>query len=113
MSEATYHERIRRLRPMPGDVLYSREGSVLGIACRIPPDTELCMGQRMMLIRAGSRIEPAYLEFVLNSPLITDIAAANTTGGAAPRINVSTVKAFPVPLPPSLSSGRSSQRCTR
>jgi type I restriction enzyme S subunit len=37
---------------------------------------------------------------VLNSPLITGIAAAKTTGGAAPRINVATVKAYPIPVPP-------------
>jgi type I restriction enzyme S subunit len=32
--------------------------------------------------------------------LITNLAAAKTTGGAAPRINVATVKAYPIPLPP-------------
>jgi type I restriction enzyme S subunit len=100
VSEFTYLERIQRLEPAEDDILYSREGGILGIACRVPPDTQLCLGQRMMLIRAGSAIDAAFLEMVLNSPLITRIALAKTTGGAAPRINVATVKAYPVPLPP-------------
>ena len=54
----------------------------------------------MMLIRAGALVRPDYLELVLNSPLITEIARRETTGGAAPRINVSTVKAYQIPVPP-------------
>ena len=100
VSKSTYLERIQRLEPAENDILYSREGGILGIACRVPPNTQLCLGQRMMLIRAGSEIDSAFLEMVLNSPLITRIALAKTTGGAAPRINVATVKAYPIPLPP-------------
>src|SRR5690606_9384321 len=49
---------------------------------------------------AGNAVIPKFLEMVLNSPLITEIARQRTTGGAAPRINVSTVKAYPIPVPP-------------
>jgi type I restriction enzyme S subunit len=100
VSEATFLERIQRLKPLAGDILYSREGGILGIACQVPPGLELCLGQRMMLVRPPRIISSAFLEMVLNSPLITDIARGKTTGGAAPRINVSTVKAYPIPLPP-------------
>lgn len=100
VSEETYKERIQRLTPKSGDILYSREGGILGIACSVPPDTKLCLGQRMMLIRAGENLASEFLELVLNSPLITEIARRKTTGGAAPRVNVSTVKAYPIPLPP-------------
>jgi type I restriction enzyme, S subunit len=99
VSESTYLERIQRLEPAENDILYSREGGILGVACRVPPNTQLCLGQRMMLIRPGASIDAAFLEMVLNSPLITRIALAKTTGGAAPRINVATVKAYPIPLP--------------
>jgi type I restriction enzyme S subunit len=100
VSNATYEERIDRLRPIRDDILYSREGGILGVACRIPPNVDLCLGQRMLLIRAGEQIAPAFLELVLNSPVITDIARRETTGGAAPRVNVSTVRAYPIPVPP-------------
>ncbi len=100
VSEQTFEERVQRLRPQENDILYSREGGILGIACRVPATTELCLGQRMMLIRVGNWLSSAYLELVLNAPLITEIARMQTTGGAAPRVNVSTVKSYPIPVPP-------------
>jgi type I restriction enzyme S subunit len=99
VTEATYGERTKRLTPAADDILYSREGGILGVACRVPPRVELCLGQRMMLIRANMSIRPRFLEVVLNSPLITGITRARTTGGAAPRINVATVRAYPIPVP--------------
>ncbi|MCP3682643.1 MAG: restriction endonuclease subunit S [bacterium] len=99
VSETTFKKRIERLKPIENDVLYSREGGILGVACRVPKGTELCLGQRMMLLRPSSVILPIFLEMVLNSPLITTIAKEKTTGGAAPRVNVSTVKSYPIPLP--------------
>jgi len=100
VSTETYLERIERLEPKADDILYSREGGILGIACRIPKGVRLCLGQRLMLIRAGGETNSEYLEIILNSPFITDIARAQTTGGAAPRVNMSTVRAYPIPLPP-------------
>jgi type I restriction enzyme S subunit len=99
VSEETYIERIQRLEPFYNDILYSREGGVLGVACRIPDGTKICLGQRMMLIRPSDKVFPEYLEIVLNSPLITFLARQMTTGGAAPRVNVSTVKKYLIPLP--------------
>ena len=100
VNDATFLERIQRLRPVANDILYSREGGILGIACRIPEKVELCLGQRMMVIRSATVVDPAFLEMILNSPLITNIAKNRTTGGAAPRVNVATVKAYPIPVPP-------------
>ncbi|EFB2685185.1 restriction endonuclease subunit S [Escherichia coli O157:H7] len=100
VSEQTYIERTQRLEPSYGDILYSREGGILGVACRVPKKVKICLGQRMMLIRPKENISSEYLEFVLNSPLITSLAQQMTTGGAAPRVNVSTVKGYPIPCPP-------------
>ena len=52
-----------------------------------------------MLIRADEIMEPAFLEMVLNSPPIKRLATEATTGGAAPRVNVATVKSYPIPIP--------------
>jgi type I restriction enzyme S subunit len=100
VSKETHLERIERLEPTADDILYSREGGILGIACRVPSNVKLCLGQRLMLIRVGAEIRADFLEIVLNSPFITDIAKSRTTGGAAPRVNMSTVRAYPIPLPP-------------
>jgi type I restriction enzyme, S subunit len=100
VSHQTYGERVDRLVPKPGDILYSREGSILGIACRIPVGEELCLGQRMMLLRAHDPSTSAFIELMLNSPHVTKIADESTLGGCSPHVNVGEIKAFVIPLPP-------------
>ncbi|WP_067515298.1 restriction endonuclease subunit S [Endozoicomonas ascidiicola] len=98
VSEETYLSRISRLKPEPGDILYSREGTV-GIACQIPLDVELCLGQRMLLIRAGDRIQAKYLTIVLNSDYILSVVRSLIMGSTAPRINMKDIRAFKIPIP--------------
>ena len=106
VTEMTYHERISRLKPEPGDVLYSREGGILGIACAVPNGVELCLGQRMMLMRASGVIYSRYLMLVLNSSMTLSIVRRLTSGSAAPHINVRDIRAFVVPLPPLAEQAR-------
>jgi type I restriction enzyme S subunit len=100
VSEQAFKKRIERLRPRPGDILYSREGGILGIACVIPPGVELCLGQRMMLFRARSDFTGALLMHWLNSPAILRRVHELTGGSASPHLNVRDIKAFPTPVPP-------------
>ena len=100
VSKQTYEERVERLVPKPDDILYSREGGILGIACRIPAGEKLCLGQRMMLLRPHHPTSAAFLELMLNSPHVTKIAVESTLGGCAPHINVGEIRAFVIPLPP-------------
>jgi type I restriction enzyme S subunit len=98
VSEETYDERIQRLIPNTGDILYSREGTI-GIACQIPQRIELCLGQRMVIIRAGDLISPEYLTIVLNSDVILSKVKKLTVGTTVPRINMKDIRAFMIPLP--------------
>ena len=100
VSEDTYRIRVKRLEPKQCDVLYIREGGILGVACLVPPNTRLCLGQRLMVIRATDALVPRFLELCLNSSWIKDFATEKTTGGAAPRVNMSTIRAYPIPTPP-------------
>lgn len=101
VSDNTFEERIKRLRPESGDVLYSREGGILGIACQIPVGVELCLGQRMMLMRPESRIKASLVMHWLNSPYIfLDRVQSMIQGAASPHINVGEVKRFPCPIAP-------------
>ncbi len=100
VSRQTYEERVQRLVPKPDDILYSREGGILGVACRIPVGEELCMGQRMMLLRPHHPTSSSFIELLLNSPHVTKIADESILGGCAPHINVGEIKAFVIPLPP-------------
>ena len=100
VSVETYNERIERLKPTEGDILYIREGGILGVGCRIPKDVRLCLGQRSMLIRCNRVISSRFMEVLLNSPYLVELAKHWTTGGAAPRVNMSTVRGYPIPTPP-------------
>ena len=100
VSENTYKVRVTRLEPRQDDVLYIREGGILGVACLVPSNTRLCLGQRLMHIRTNNAVVPQFLELCLNSPWITEFAIEKTTGGAAPRVNMSIVRGYPIPLPP-------------
>ena len=99
VSEETFHDRNRRIIPQPGDVLYSREGSVLGIACTIPSNVYPCLGQRMMLLRSGKKLNNRYLMHYLNSPMVTNHVIATKGGTGSPHINVGDIKEFKIPIP--------------
>lgn len=98
VSVETYNERITRLKPEPGDVLFSREGAILGLACIIPSGLEVCMGQRMMLLRPSKEMNNRYLMHYLNSPISRQLIVENVGGSASPHINVGDIKRFKIPF---------------
>jgi type I restriction enzyme S subunit len=101
VSSITYEERISRLKPKEGDILYSREGGILGVASQVPANLEVCLAQRLMLIRCINHLlRGDFLTAVLNSEVILSSARALTTGTASPHLNVHDVKSFDVPIPP-------------
>lgn len=72
VSDQTYLERIARAEPTFGDILYSREGTYFGIAAEMPPDQQVCLGQRMVLIRPNpKRANNRFIRLWLNSPLLS------------------------------------------
>ncbi|MFH1200690.1 MAG: restriction endonuclease subunit S [Candidatus Micrarchaeota archaeon] len=100
VSDETFMERILRVKPQPGDVLYSREGGILGIACMIPKEVELCLGQRMMLLRTHPSFSGMLLMHWLNSRTIQYRVQELIGGSASPHLNVKDIKNFPTPVPP-------------
>ena len=59
VSENTYKARVSRLEPRQDDILYIREGGILGVACLVPSNTRLCLGQRLMHIRTNNAVAPS------------------------------------------------------
>jgi type I restriction enzyme S subunit len=100
VSEEGYEKRVLRIMPQPGDVLYSREGGILGVACMVPNATRLCMAQRMILFRTDSIESSKYLMHVLNSNLVLGRVRALTGGSASPHLNVGEIRNFLLPIPP-------------
>ena len=99
VSEEEYQKRIKRLKPMPGDVVYAREGTY-GDAAILPPGHEFCLGQRMMLFRADPVMStPEYLLYTLISMDVRRQADKLNTGSTVPHVNVRDAKRFKVMLP--------------
>lgn len=100
VDEATFAERNRRMKPEENDVLFSREGALLGVAVSVPANLEFCLGQRMMIFRLNSCIEAKYYENVLNSSIFRSQYASEITGTASPHLNIRDICRFAIPLPP-------------
>jgi len=101
VSEETYRERTSRVVPARGDILYSREGTYFGIAAEVPEDTRVCLGQRMVLIRPRNGvIDFRFLRHWLNSPIMASRIHGYRDGSVAERLNLPTIRALPVVVPP-------------
>jgi len=101
VSEETYAERITRVTPSRGDLLYSREGTYFGIAAEVPPNTRVCLGQRMVLIRPDKRrLDFSFLCHWLNSPIMAAHIHGYRDGTVAERLNLPTIRALPILIPP-------------
>lgn len=105
VSENEYQERIARLRPEPGDVIFTREAPV-GEAFVIPVGMRICLGQRVMLLRPRpDKLKGDFLIAQVYSGAIAERIAALTSGTTNPHLNVAEVRNFLVPLPPVKEQG--------
>lgn len=110
VSERQYRERIARLEPKAGDVIFTREAPV-GEAFVIPPGMKICLGQRVMLLRPmDRRLVAEYLLAQIYSGTVKDRIATLTSGTTNPHLNVSEVKYFEIPLPPYAEQQRIAER---
>jgi type I restriction enzyme S subunit len=101
VSDETYKKRIARAEPRYGDLVYSREGTYFGIAAELPPGVRVCLGQRMVLLRPNEhKAHFRFLRYWLNSPVMARHIHGHRDGTVAERLNMPTIRALPVALPP-------------
>jgi len=99
VTEQEYVERSSRGEAVAGDVILSREGTV-GIAAIVPPDTRLCMGQRLVRVRPGNRLESEFLLAVLLWLLSPHLIARVMIGSTSKHLNVKEFRRMKIPVPP-------------
>ena len=99
VSEETFLERIRRLQPLAGDILFSREGTI-GLSIVVPEGLEICLGQRMMMFRTFRWLIPEYFRYVLISKMFVNQWEKKLIGTAAHHINIGDIKKMIIPFPP-------------
>lgn len=95
-----YNERVKRLCPEEGDIVYGREGT-FGEAVRVPKNTKVCLGQRVMLFRPKKSIcNSIFLWALLRSDAIYHQALQKTSGSTVGHVNIKDIKKFRGFCPP-------------
>ena len=99
--EHEYYQRIQRKRPEKGDIVYTREGAILGIAAIIDRECNVALGQRSMLLSPNTAMcMPQFLSVAMNFESFLRKALGGVGGSASPHINVGDIKMFAIILPP-------------
>ena len=99
--EDEYVKRIQRKKPDVGDIVYTREGAILGIAAIIDRNCNVALGQRSMLLSPNiNKCASEFLCVAMNSDSFLDNALKGVSGSASPHINVGDIKAFRMIMPP-------------
>ena len=101
VTEEEYKVRIQRHKPIPGDVIYCREGARFGNAGLVMDGMTPCLGQRTMLFQAKrGTATPEYLWALMCSKAIYHQAELKVGGAAAPHVNIRDIRKFVCVLPP-------------
>src|ERR1019366_1847593 len=93
-----YEIQSKRHRPVPGDIVYSRELSY-GWAALLPESPRVCLSQGMCLFRPAPDLNGTFLLYVLNGPIGRAQATRAAVGAAHPHINLGDIKAYLIPMP--------------
>ena len=100
VDEASYRQRVERLIPQEGDIIYSREGKRLGIASPVGKD-RICLGQRVMLFRPGLNTDTNFLLWSMNGRDFYLRAVTGLGATTSPHINVADIRKLLVRTPSS------------
>ncbi len=92
-----FHHRIRRAKPRPGDLIFTREAP-MGEICMVPEGVELCVGQRQVLLRVREDIDPHYILYAMQSPFVRHQIFWNEgTGSTVSNVRIPVLKKLKIP----------------
>ncbi|KLF88332.1 restriction endonuclease subunit S [Enterobacter asburiae] len=95
--EDGYKSRIKRAKPRVNDIVFTREAP-MGEVCLIPEGIDCCLGQRQVLLRANSEINPYYLFWALQSPYVQHQISWNEgTGTTVSNVRIPVLKDLKIP----------------
>jgi restriction endonuclease S subunit len=101
VSQHTYNELTRRVRPKRGDILYTAVGATYGIALLVDFDAPFVFQRHIAhIIPNPDVIDSAYLSLFLNSPHGKRQSDRAAIGSAQPTVTLKSLAAFHVPCPP-------------
>jgi type I restriction enzyme S subunit len=100
LDEEAYLNRVKRIEPNVGDIIYAREGTY-GQAVLLPKGFNFALGQRTMLLRPDTnKISNEFLWYQINSDFVYRQAKKKNMGSTVGHVNVADVKKFNIIRPP-------------
>jgi restriction endonuclease S subunit len=100
-SGSAFKEWTSRAVPQEGDVMFTREAPA-GESCCVPENINVCLGQRMVLLRTKKEImESRFLNYFLNSYVGQNNIYRLSLGTTVSRINMEDIRKLLIPVPSS------------
>ena len=96
-----FAQRIKRAKPQPGDIIITREAPI-GDVGMIPENTECCLGQRLVLLRANQSVcDNFYLLYSLQSLYVQhQISWSEGTGTTVSNLRIPHLEQIQIPYLP-------------
>lgn len=96
-----FAQRTKRAKPQPGDIIITREAPI-GDVGMIPENTECCLGQRMVLLRANQSVcDNFYLLYSLQSLYVQhQISWSEGTGTTVSNLRIPHLEQIQIPYLP-------------
>lgn len=99
VSRAAYDRRNIRAVPRPNDLILAREAPAGNVGI-IRGGTEVCLGQRTVLIRPNAeKVSPLFLNYYLNAPKQRHALLSNSNGATVSHINMPIIRNLVIELP--------------
>ncbi len=97
--ERIYNERNERAIPSEGDIILAREAPI-GNAAIITHGQKVCLGQRVVLIRANrSLVNPMFLVYYLLTDEIQHRLKNNANGAVVAHLNLNEIRELKISIP--------------
>lgn len=99
VSKAAYDRRNIRAVPRPNDLILAREAPAGNVGI-IREGTEVCLGQRTVLIRPNAeKVSPLFLNYYLNAPKQRHALLSNSNGATVSHVNMPIIRNLVIELP--------------
>lgn len=94
-----FEEWTQRGVPQPGDILFTREAPA-GEACVVPDGVDLCLGQRVVLIRPNTEVlNNRFCMYSLYGRVTDEYVSVRSQGSTVDHFNMSDIYNIPIPHP--------------
>ncbi|MDW0904977.1 restriction endonuclease subunit S, partial [Mannheimia haemolytica] len=110
VTKEIHNEIFSRCNPEKGDILYIKDGATTGVSIINTLNEPFSMLSSVALIKTSQEIDNEYLNYVMNSHYFYNISIGSMSGTGIPRITLTKLESYLVPVPPLLEQQRIVQK---